>query len=171
MANPKAASKSESKPNAAPKPVEPPSGWRKLDSRVAGFWAEKHGPICGTLQGARMFINRNDRETTVYIIKLAKPCMASVQLEGGGLEVIELQAGELCGVFGSAGLSALLEKGGARVWINRDGERKTKRGVMKVYDVRSPDEGSRVKIEHWTPDKPRGEEPPDGASDIDEVPF
>ncbi len=148
---------------------EPPPEWRKLDTRVAGMWDETQTPLCGTVVGARTFINKNDRETTVFIIKLQKPCFASVRRENGGYDVTELKVGELCGVFGSSGLSALLEKGGARVWIKRDGTRKTKRGTMKVYDVRSPDEGTRIKVEQWGADKPRGEEPADDTRD--EIPF
>jgi len=149
---------------------EPPPEWRKLDSRVAGFWDETQEPLCGTVVGARTFVNSQDRETTVVMVKLLKPCHAQVKLEGGGVDVTELQTGELCGVFVSAGLTALLDKGNARVWVKRAGTRKTKRGTMKVYDIRSPDDGTRVKVEQWSPN-PRGQEPADNASDIDEAPF
>jgi hypothetical protein len=104
------------------------------------------------------------------MVKLLKPCHAQVKLEGGGVDITELQTGELCGVFVSAGLTALLDKGNARVWVKRAGTRKTKRGTMKVYDIRSPDDGTRVKVEQWSPN-PRGQEQDDGASDIDEAPF
>lgn len=160
--DPKPQPENRARPNG-----EPPAEWRDVETPVSGYWNEQE-PICGTVQGAREFVNSKGRKTRVYLLKLLKPTTARVKLEGGGFDDVELSIGELCGVFESAGLRSLETLCNARVWIKRAGERVTRNGTMKTYALKSPDPRAPVKVEEYTP---RGKESDDGAPNIDEVPF
>jgi hypothetical protein len=185
MANKKttteAAQSAESLLNRKSEPLkEPPPEWRDVEQRATGFWnakiekggqsAEEFGPICGRVVSARTFQNKRKRETTVFYIKLDYPCVA-VRVDGDLREFVELQKGEVCGVFESAGLTALRQRANCRVWVKREGVRKTDNGEMKVYKIKSPDDPKPVTVEEWKPRAERGAEPDDKGDDIDEIPF
>lgn len=148
------------------KPIEPPPEWRKVESRADGFWDERE-PICGIVESAREFVNRKNRLTRVYLIRLLMPTTGLAQQIGGGPPVeADFKTGELVGIFGSAGLRDLENRAGCKVWIRRDGVRQTKNGEMKVYDIRSPDQPSPLRIETYTP---RGKEAADGNVVADDI--
>lgn len=119
------------------------AGYKKVEDErfeVSGFWLPEAGAINGVLVGGYEFIQKSGVNaggtSRVLVLKLIAPCAARVKLEGGGFDETELAAGELCGVFYSAGLRDLLGYAGCKVLVTRNTEKKpTRKGAMWTYDM------------------------------------
>lgn len=118
-------------------------GYQNAEQRfeVSGFWRPELGPIHGLVVGAYEFVQKTGRgkgqTRRVFVLRLAAPCKARVKLEGGGYDEADLEKGEFCGVFYSAGLRELNTLLGCLVMASRNAEKKeTTRGAMWTFDVR-----------------------------------
>ncbi len=131
-------------------------GYKEVKERVelAGYWIPEAGPIHGKLVDAYQFIQKSGRgkgfTRTMFVIDLADRCTARVKVEGGGVELAELEPRELCGVIGSVGLRQLVTLGGCFVRIQADGKkvlgngnemnsyRLSYKGTPKTLEIRPP---------------------------------
>jgi len=149
--------------------------WKDVEVKVAGYWTED-GPLIGKVIGARSWMAKTGRQTTLFMLELLRPANARVKLDGGGFDETTLGVGEIIGVFESAGNTSLRMLMNARVAIERKGEIKMGAGKnpMKAYRIRTPDAKQPVIIEELQ--SPRAG-PPDrdiGKSNlvsIDDIPF
>jgi hypothetical protein len=121
-----------------------PSGYQAAEDFVqpAGYWLPEAGPLHGVLVGGYEYKQKNGRARgelrTIYIFKLIDRCTANVKAEGGGLAPDQLDPGELCAVFHSAGLRALSDLAGCAVFVRRNVAKKElpNGNSMWTYDLR-----------------------------------
>lgn len=177
---------SKKKPVQKNQPSTSSDGYTEMTERieVAGFWLPDSGPIHGKLVDAYQFIQKSGKGKgnvgTMYVLDLADPCGARVKVEGGGVEVDQLGARELCGVLGSVGLRHLVTLGDCFVRIERTGKKllgngkemwsykvsyKAPKGGPRRLDVREPFQATETPT---TAPNGATREPGD---DVDELPF
>lgn len=168
-------------------PNQAPQGYKQANVEIAGFWNPLEGPIHGRLIGGFRFRNIKRRITTVYMIRLADPCMARCK---GERELVdcEVKAGEVVGVFHSGALNSLKDMYGCIVWIKAkldlNGVFITKTvpaGEMKLFDVQFKGEKRKLQIDDRSkardiPEEVEEEEEEEDSKsqtsiNIDDIPF
>ena len=141
----------------APSTDAPRKGYKRASQRVelAGNWLPAHGPLHGLLIGAFEFKQKNGRGKgklrVTYVVKLLDPCIASVKPSNGGYDEAELNAGELCGIFGGPGTRDLMQLYGCKVFIQRKPEKKelSNGNAMWEYDIDYDGKRRALPVRKW----------------------
>jgi hypothetical protein len=125
--NPSASKPSDTESNvtALPSKPKPPEGLERVASDVSAFWNPALGPIYGTLVGAKDTRNKRGQIVRIYIFSLLEPCPALARKM-----IVETKAGDVIGIWGTAGLADLDQLGGCRVWIRKISVRPSQCGCM-----------------------------------------
>lgn len=174
--------------HVAPPPKKgPPEGYSRSGVMVElpGYWQPEKGPVHGKLIGAYDFRQKSGKGKgqlrRMYVVKLIDPCFARVVVEGpSGKKSFDegtLDKGELCGIFGTAGLRDLDNLGSCNVWADRDldekgkqREKETARGFVKLFDIRHSGTAKPLKVKQARAPEVH-EEAVQAEGDDEELPF
>jgi len=130
-----------------PSKPKPPEGLSRVASDVSAFWDPSTGsPVYGVLAGAKDTRNKRGQIVRIYMFELLAECTVKVRRDGE-LVTTTARAGEVVGVWGTAGLSELDQLGGCKVWIFREGKKDIGNGqTMWSYDIQSAGQGKPLRV-------------------------
>lgn len=175
------------KSNAAVATTDRFAKYEKLDDdefvKPAGYWQPALGAIHGKLIGAYQFRQKTGRSKgqlrIVYLFDLAEACPAQIMSENGNgkKEVTdgELQAREICAVFGTHGMRVLKNRAGSFIRMVRKPQKRTlpNGNEMWEYDMSAYGPKGRLEIrEPLDADKRVDRDTAQGDDDdTDDLPF
>lgn len=133
-----------------------PAGYSKdaISGDIIAFWDDTVAGICCIPQGYKLFDNDQDKEkvSTLFVVKLTAPLEGAYKKEKGEDKPklpVQTKAGDVVGIWGSAGMRDLVNMGGMDIFIYQEGEKNTgKKSPMKLYHVHPKDpnaDGFRLK--------------------------
>jgi hypothetical protein len=132
--------------------VPTPEGYFKQSTDIIGFWnpdviAGKTTAIHFVPLEVKLFDSRIEplKPSAIIVGKLVDPIPMSAP--GGEDEVVECASGDIIGVWYKAGMSAIKQLGGVKVFMYPTGEIDTgKPNPMVTYDVLSKTKGTELHV-------------------------
>jgi len=163
-----------------------PSGYHIQSEDVVGYWDSSVSHIHCIPRSARMFDGNieSSKPSILILVELLDDCEGvRVKKERGEDEgeLVGGKKGDLVGIWAKAGMRAIRDLAGVKVWMAENGEKDIgKPSPMKLYEIKSPTKGTRIPVTEDTRrdsigtrtflDNPK-RAPVKGEPDSEEVPF